>query len=133
MSLGTSNHGGVTVHVQSSQPGVLLVSPDAATPGTASIDVVVPNGNSSFGYYVQGVELQTGTVQLTASAPGFTNGTATGTVQQPAFEIQGLTLSTTTFAPDNPFYVQVGLPYAGNPVALHGAECPGRRPGAAHA
>jgi hypothetical protein len=115
VSLGTSNHGGVTVHVRSSLPGVVLISPDASTPGDSAIDVVVPNGTGSFGYYVQGVEGQTGTVQITATAPGFTNGTANVTVVQPAFEIQGLTLSTTTFAPDNPFYVQVGLPYANNP------------------
>ena len=56
VNLGASNHGGVTVHVQSSAPATLLVSPDATTPGTASIDVVVPNGTGSFSYYVQGVE-----------------------------------------------------------------------------
>jgi hypothetical protein len=109
VSLGTANHGGVTVHVQSSQPSVALVSPDATTPGTASIDVVVPNGTGSFSYYVQGVEQQANTVQITATAPGFTTGIGNATVQQPAFEIQGLNLSTTTLAPDNPFYVQVGL------------------------
>ena len=35
VSLGTSTHGGKTVHVASANPAVLLVSPDATTPGTA--------------------------------------------------------------------------------------------------
>ena len=109
VNLDATNHGGVTVHVASADPAVLLVSPDATTPGTASIDVVVPNGTGSFSYYVQGVEGATGTPAITASAPGFTTGTNTATVQQAAFELQGLPATTTTLSPDNVLYVQVGL------------------------
>ena len=32
-SLGGSNHGGVTVHIESSNPAIALVAPDATTPG----------------------------------------------------------------------------------------------------
>ncbi len=113
-SLGASNHGGVTVRVSSSQQGVALVAPDAATPGTSFIDVVVPNGSSTFSYYVQGVEGQTGAPAITASAPGFTDGSSTVTVLQPALDIIFLSTTTTTLSPNNAFQVRIGYPNANN-------------------
>ena len=74
-TLGGSTHGGVTMRIASSNPAVALVSPNATTPGTAFIDVPVADLNSGANYYLQGVEGATGTVTITASAPGFTSGT----------------------------------------------------------
>jgi hypothetical protein len=58
-SLGAPNHGGVGVTLTSGN-AALLFSPTATTPGTSSITVNVPNGQTSFSYYVQGLEGQTG-------------------------------------------------------------------------
>ena len=69
-TLGASQHGGVTVTVASNNAAV-LVSPDATTPGTASIQRIVPNGQTSVSYHVQGLENTTGTATVTISAPGF--------------------------------------------------------------
>jgi hypothetical protein len=103
----------VDVVITSSDPSVLLVSPDETTPGTASITVSVADGTTRFDYYVQGVEGQTGSATVTATATGFTNGTATKDVVQPAISLYGLYSTMTTAYPDDPFRVQVGIPDAG--------------------
>ncbi len=115
MELGASNHGGVTVRIESSDPAVALVSPDATTPGTAFIEVPVADGSYWFFYYIQGVEGATpGSVTLTASAPGFIDGTGTVNVVQPALLIYRLVTSIDTLDPDDPFQIGVGIPTAGN-------------------
>ena len=73
---GAADHGGVTVHIQSNNPGVALVAPDGTTPGSAAIDVTLPDGQTSYDFYVQGVSGKTGTAVISASqalfAPGAT-------------------------------------------------------------
>ncbi len=113
-TLGASNHGGVTVRITSSNPTVVLVSPDTTTPGTASIDVVVPNGQTLAFYRMQGVEGTTGSATITGSALNFTDGTGTGNVVQPALRLIGLSTSTTALSPDDPFQVEVGIPNVSN-------------------
>src|SRR5262249_39671918 len=88
--LGASQHGGTTVTVTSSQPSVALVSPDAATPGSTSINVVVPNGTTTVPFYVQGVDGQTGTVTITLAASGFSQGVGTAAIVQPAVGLGSL-------------------------------------------
>ena len=112
--LGGAQHGGVTVHIESSNPLVALVSPNATTAGTAAIDIVVPDGQTSVPYYVQGVEGASGTVTITASAPGFGETTGTVTVAQPALQIVNLPPSTTALSANTDFYVYIGLPASGN-------------------
>lgn len=106
--LGAANHGGVTVKIKSSAPGILKVSPNAVTPGTDSILVAVPNGQQYVYYFAQGMEGMTGTVTVTASAPGFTDGSATIDVVPAAYAISGLGSTTTAGAADDPFEVRVG-------------------------
>lgn len=108
-----SDHGGVDVVITSSDPSVLLVSPNETTPGTASITVSVADGVTLFNYYVQGLEGQTGTATVTATATGFTDGTATKEVVQPALSLYNLYSTMTTAYSDDPFRVQVGIPDAG--------------------
>jgi len=113
-SLNATNHGGVDVVVTSSNPAVMLLSPNSTTPGTASVTLPVADGSSGFTYYVQGVEDATGTVDITANATGFTEATVTSDVVAPGVQIAYLATSTTTLSPDDPFYAQVGIPYSGN-------------------
>jgi hypothetical protein len=109
-SLGAANHGGITVTIASDDPSLVLVSPDAATPGTASIQIAVPDLQSFHGYFLQAVEGQTGSATVTVSAPGFVDGVATATVVQPGVQIGGIVTTTTTLSPDSPFFVQIGVP-----------------------
>ncbi len=114
-SLEGSQHGGVAVTVSSSAPGVLRVSPNATTAGTASFVVNVANGATSVPFYVQGVENTVGTAIVSVSAPGFTTGTVTMSVAQPAIEIVNLPTSANAAAGElTAWYVQVGVPNAGH-------------------
>ncbi len=117
MFLGASNHGGVTVHLESSDPTKILLSPDGTTPGAATLDLAIPNGQAAATFVVQGVETATplpSTVAITASAPGFTNGTSTATIVQPAFDLVGLPATTTSLSANTGFYVQIGIPNTNN-------------------
>ena len=69
--LGASLHGGVTVRITSSNPNVLLVSPNTTTAGTPFVDIPVANGSTDASFAIHGVEGAQGTVTLTATAPGF--------------------------------------------------------------
>ncbi len=112
--LGASNHGGVTVRVTSSDPAIALVSPNASTPGTAFVDIPVANGVSGFSYYVQGVEGAAGVPVITATAPGFTDGSASATVVPSAMDLIFLGASTTTLTPPTAFQFRLGYPNGNN-------------------
>ena len=51
---------------------------------------------------------------MRAVATGYTDGTTTLTVVQPALDVIGLTTSTTTLTADDPFQVRLGVPNATN-------------------
>jgi hypothetical protein len=108
--LSASTHGGVTVRLKSSNSGVALVSPNATTAGADSIDIFVPNGQSTFTYYVHGIEGAAATVAINASSQGFTDGSGTATIVQPGVEIFSLNTSTSTITAPDVFTVGVGLP-----------------------
>jgi len=114
-TLGAPNHGNINVDLVSSNPALLL-APDATTPGTDSIRVPVADGVQSVSFYMQGLEGQTGSVTatVTVKAPGFTNGTSTGTVVQGALDLQGLPTATTPLTPSNFVYARVGIPFSDN-------------------
>jgi hypothetical protein len=112
--LGASAHGGVTMHIESSDPSRVLLAPNTTTAGTMAIDVVVPNGSTDASFVVQGVEGTTGSATITASAPGFTNGSGLVTVVQPALRLESLSTSIASTAANNAFFVRVGLPNASN-------------------
>ncbi|MDH4045892.1 MAG: hypothetical protein OEW06_15695, partial [Gemmatimonadota bacterium] len=108
-SLGATNYGTTTVRVESSNPAVALVAPNATTAGTAFIDIPLTAPTGSFTFYVQGVEGQTGTVTFTASAPGFTDATTTVTVRAAGQDLVGLPASTTSLSPNTAFTVRIGV------------------------
>lgn len=106
--LGAPNHGGVTLHLESSDPTVALLSPNASTPGSAALDIFIPNGSTDATYIVQGVENRPGSVLLSASAPGFLDATSVLLVVMPALQFNALppvALPNTT----TPFQLRVGV------------------------
>jgi hypothetical protein len=114
-TLGAPNHGNINVTLTSSNPAVLL-SPNATTAGQGQITLPVADGVQTVGFYVHGLEGQTGSVTatVTVSAPGFTNGTASETVVQAALDLQGLPTATTPLTPSSFVYARVGTAAAGN-------------------
>jgi hypothetical protein len=92
--------GGTTVTLTSADPSKVLLAPNATTVGMASITVAVAQGATGFSYYVQALD-EAGTVQVTASAPGFVNGTGTVTLVPSGFVILTPTSINTTAAGAN--------------------------------
>jgi hypothetical protein len=101
--------GGTRIRVTSSDPGILLVAPDAATMGSTFADIDVPAGQTTFTFFVEGVEGHTGSAGITADAPGYTAGSTTGVVVPPAIRINGLPASTNVLAGDLPFHIEIGI------------------------
>jgi hypothetical protein len=124
-ALNATGHGRVTLTLTSSDPSTVLVSPNASTPGTVSIDIPMGVGTSGFSFYVQGVEgASPGTGTVTATAPGFNQGAATMTLVQPAIALSGPAASMTTLSPDDAFYAFVGTP-SGNSVSAQNVRAGG--------
>lgn len=101
---------GDTVIVKSTAPGILKVAPNGTTPGTDSIVIVLTGGQTSVGYYVQGMEDTTGTPSVDVRAVGFTNGSAGFTVTTPAIDLQGVPSNPSAAATNSAIYGQIGVP-----------------------
>jgi hypothetical protein len=106
--LGLSQHGGVTVHIVSSDPSVALLAPNFSTPGTASLDFPLSNGSTQVSFFVQGVAI--GTSTITASVPTFTSAVRVANIVQPALQVALLADSIADNDPNDPFVVRVGTP-----------------------
>jgi hypothetical protein len=113
VTLGGSEHGGVTLRIASQDTIRLLVSPNATTTGAAFIDVFIPNGQTTADFYVQGINGVTGNVALQASSPLFTTNTTTVQIVQAAVQVINLPGSINVSAADAPFWVQTGILNAG--------------------
>jgi hypothetical protein len=125
LTVGANDYGSATVVIKSSNPQVALVSPNATTAGSDSIVITVNEPTTSVGFFVHGLEGQTGTVTISARADGFTDGSNTATIVQPALDISGLTLTTTAGAADDPFQVRVGTGTSASLNALQEARAGG--------
>ena len=114
--LGATQHGGVTMRIESANPAAVRVAPNATTPGTAFIDVFIPNTQTDASYTIQGIESAPipSSATITVTATGFTTATGTVDVVQPAIRLESVVTSTTSLSPDQAFWVRVGLPFAGN-------------------
>ncbi|MCB1164383.1 T9SS type A sorting domain-containing protein [bacterium] len=110
--LATPDHGGITVTISSSQPSRMLVSDDPNAIGAASIDIVLPDGNDTALYYLQGIEGTAGTATVTAAAAGFEDGQANVLVQPPAVQIAELESQLQVGGATDPFVIQLGIPLA---------------------
>ncbi|MFH1029483.1 MAG: hypothetical protein V1791_15905, partial [Pseudomonadota bacterium] len=109
LTLGGSAHGGVTVRVASSDTARILLSPDATTPGTAFLDLVIADGQTTKDFYIQGINGVTGTVTITATNALFTTGTVSIELVQSIAQITGLPATDTVGAANDPFYVNTGV------------------------
>jgi hypothetical protein len=107
--LGATDHGGVTIHLVSSNPDVLRLSTDGLGAGSATIDVAVNDGENTGLFWIEGMSGATGTVTITASSPGFSDVTTTVDVVQPRVQLIGLPPFTTVLTPETPFGVATGL------------------------
>ncbi len=108
--LSGTQHGGTTVHLESSDSTMVLFARGRYDAGTSTLDIFVPDGSIFADFYIQTIEGTTGAVTVTATAPGFASAVGTVNVLQPYFRLKGLPSSIDTLDPTDPFYVYVGLP-----------------------
>ncbi|HKW12993.1 MAG TPA: FlgD immunoglobulin-like domain containing protein, partial [Candidatus Krumholzibacteria bacterium] len=113
--LGLAQHGGVTVHVASSDPSVALLAPNFSTPGSAALDFPLSNGSTQISFYVQGLAI--GTSTITASVPTFTSAVRVANIVQPALEVALLADTLMDNDANDPFVVRVGIP-SGNQATV---------------
>jgi len=111
LQLQASGHGGVFVHIASSDSNLVLLSEDDEIVGSDSISVWLPNGSINASFYMQGKEDTTGTVTLYAEAAGFTPDTITVDLVTPLIRITPNSLLSTldTLDPLDDFNATVGL------------------------
>ena len=117
VTLSGSSHGGVTVRVTSSDPGLATVAADTVSTGGAFADVVFADGDASEFVYVNALPAVTGAVTLTATEPSHTDGVRDLDVVQPVADLISIqtshaTISTATIA-DDPIYARIGVPSSG--------------------
>ncbi len=110
-SLEVTNHGGVLVRVESSDPSLVLVSPDASSAGSGALEVFVPDGSADVDYVVQGVAGASGAATLTVSAAGFGEGRGEIMVVQPGVALTALADSL-PLGVEDAFEVLIGVPDA---------------------
>jgi len=111
--LGASAHGGTTVHIESADSLILLVSSHVDSVGATAVDVFVPNGLTDASFWIHGVEDTTGAVLITASAPQFSDGTAAIDIKRPGLILSDLGGTIDTIDPPDAFTVKTGVPFNG--------------------
>jgi hypothetical protein len=107
--LGAPAPAGLQVTITSADPAQVLLSTSASGAGSASIVLTVPAGSTSVpSFFVQALA-GVGSVQLTASATGFSDGTATITLNPSGFVIISPgNFTTTTLSPNSTIDVRSG-------------------------
>ncbi len=108
--LSDSQHGGITVRIESADTNLAFVTDDDLTPGSEFIDIFVPNGSTDATFYIQALEDTTGVVTITASAPGFPDGVDDTDIVTPWLRFSAILNTIDVPDPDNNFRVDVGLP-----------------------
>jgi predicted alpha/beta hydrolase family esterase len=124
--LGASNHGGTTIRIESANPALVLVSPNATTVGTPFIEVQVPNGENDLVFVAHGLEGVTGTATINVTANKFNGASTSVAVAQPAARLNGVATAVTVFQPPDVVNVQIGVPAA---TGANLAEVQSIRPG----
>ena len=130
--LGGSQHGGVQVHLVSSDPSRVLLAATSTASGAAAIDIPVANGATGFVFYTVGTDWVDGvsspaTVTVTATASGFISDGAPLNYVRPALDIVNMSTSVPVGSTNRDFNVRVGVPNATNSNL---AVVQWRRPGA---
>jgi len=121
--------GGTPITLRTSQPGVVLLAPNATTVGSDSLVVTIPEGASSVGFTVQALEGTTAdTITITASSPGYATAVADQRVWAAVYSLSSLAATGTPLTADDPFFVSVGSP--SSPAGASIASSDARRFGA---
>ncbi len=100
--------GGVTTTITSSDPTRLLLAPNATTAGAASITITIPQGSFSTSFFAMGLEDVTGNPTVSAQTPGYTDATASISVEPIGVQWFGSS-ALTTLSTDGSGTVYIGI------------------------
>ena len=106
--VGTTQHGGVTVTVESGDPSIALVSATGASVGLGSIQLTIPNGQNTASFAVQALGSVGSATTIRATASRFTaQAPVDVSIAQTGLRLSGLAATATTVSADQPFTVWV--------------------------
>lgn len=109
------DHGGTAVHLEVSDPALALLSPyGGVVDGQTGIDLFIPDGEAGQLFDLHGLDLVTGTLTVTGTAPGFVTGQNDWDVVTPSVELQNVITALDVNDPLNHIRARVGLPDPGN-------------------
>ena len=106
----TEEHAALTLRLESADPSKLLLSRFGTTAGTAVLEIEVSSGSPQVTFYVQAIEGKTGTVKVTASAPGFGSDEGTMTIVRPTLQLTNVQPSISAAGGNQVFRVRAELP-----------------------
>jgi len=111
--------GGLVVTLTSADASRLVISSSATTAGSGTLNITVPEGTSTAQYFLQALG-NSGTVNYTATAPGYNPKTATITLTASGLVLTsptGRNFSTSVGAGPSPFFLSTAqVDAAGNPI-----------------
>lgn len=116
--LNGSAHGGTDVSITVSDASLATVSADTDAPGSGSIVMTIPDGQTDATFYFDGAEGQTGSTFFDVSAPGFGFASGTLDVEPVAVEIRNLGVSQDTLDPFDSFYGRIGITTNGTTLSV---------------
>lgn len=115
----TGNHPAMSVRIESVDPSMALLAPDATSLGSPTLDLAVAANVTSATFWVHGVPGRLGPVELTASAPNFIDASIETQIVSGLVELTGVTTSRTgsgyTQIADDGIVMSTGLPRLDNP------------------
>jgi len=115
--LNASQHGGVTVHLASTDPTRIVLAATATAIGGASLDIPVANGTTAVNFIVQALDWDAGssaaTVSVTVTADGFVSASDTVSYVQPAVQLIGVPANPAAGAVNADIQARVGVPAIG--------------------
>jgi hypothetical protein len=101
--------GGTTLTFTSSDPTRILLAKDLTSAGASQISIPVAQGGTSTNFVIMGLENVTGNPTVTIQAPGYTDGTASVSVQPIGVQYSIAGGAFTTLSPDMGGTLSIGV------------------------
>jgi hypothetical protein len=122
--------GGTPITLRTSEPGVVLLAPNATTVGSDSLVVTIPEGATSTSFTVQALDgIAADTITITATSPGFATAVAEQRVWAAVYTLSSLSATGTPLTADDAFWVSIGSSSSPAGTAISSSDA--RRFGAA--
>jgi hypothetical protein len=106
--------GGLPVTIQSSTPSICTVSKSESTLPSSPYNTTISKGRTSTKFAIQGLALGTCTVNVTSTNLGYIGTELSINIEPAALRIRGLDATTYAAAPNDDFFIDIGLARGNN-------------------